>query len=236
MIRNALNEIHFALRRRFFSKIQLRSGNPPLRFTNDLEKEYRYYSTVLLKSFTPEKAKAIHQVIDIGCRNWSYVQSLADFFPTAHLTGIEVDGGRRYWNLYRRIDLARAYADQVKKQGRKVEVFGEDFRDLNLSLLPQKTLFCFFFPFVSENPCLSWGLPKRFADFASLLAHSQQLAQNSESQPLWMSLHQGEWEAEEAEKVYDQLRFPVKKSVVLASEAPDSWRLPYDSWIFSSKC
>ncbi len=214
--------------------MRLRWGSPALVPLHALENEYEYYKRVLSKGMSLQQSQAIHQVLDIGCRNWSYARCIADFFPNARLTGVEVDGGRRYWNFYRRMDLARSYAHQIKNERRDIEVFEEDFRNLNILLHPQNVLFCFFFPFVSDNPCLGWGLPTRFADFSSLLLHSQELAQISGSQPSWLSSHQGEWEAEEAERAYFQLGFQVRKTVLPMDPQLSTRVVPYDTWIFSS--
>jgi hypothetical protein len=176
--------------------------------------------------------------VDVGCRNWSYVPALAHFFQNAQLTGIEVDGWRRYWNLYRRIDMARAYAYQLRKEGRQIQVLEKDFREVNAVSIPGKkitqSVFCFFFPFLSENPCFKWGLPSRFVNFTDLLKHAQNLAESMNSKPRFISSHQGEWEAEEAQKIYSQLKIPIQKKSVSVEESRGLWPSRFDTWIFHS--
>jgi hypothetical protein len=244
------DELAFAFRSRILGKLKFRSSLPKLpkiQECPDLQKEQFYYSHIIKAAIPSEKAATIRHVIDIGCRNWTYASSLAASFPNAALTGIELDGFRRYWNLYRRIDYAYAHANALKDTGKKVEVLHADFHNLSfeLSTMAKPLLWCFLFPFVSQRPCKKWGLPSRFADFSSLLEHSIDLSTGNASlhpshsehsqtagKILWLSVHQGEWEAEIARSIYQRLGFSIREKIISPQEWVGIWPSSYESWIF----
>jgi hypothetical protein len=202
-----------------------------------LDREYRFYQLLLERIFGKKAIPAVQEVFDIGCRNWSYVQALADFFPDAKLRGIEIDGWRRYWNLYRRIDLAKAYCHALQLQGREATASSMDFLHYLVPLpldaqCDQSTVFTFFYPFVSENPCLKCGLPAQYADFSALIAHSKKLALSQLKSTLWVSSHQGEWEAEIARKIYLQQGFEIEEKQVLTHEFEGLWPSSFPVFLF----
>ncbi len=240
LLNTMLKELQFKLRQNYLGKIVLRKGLPKLGEPRALQKESAYYSKLIEAGTPPEVASKIEQVIDIGCRNWSYSRTLAEHFPNACLIGIEVDGLRRYWNLYRRIDLAEAYAQDLRNQNRKAEVIARDFRTCQLPQMPLNptlTLFCAFFPFVSEYPCLKWGLPSRFSDFSSIVSHSLQItkkSRNPQLSPHWLSVHQGEWEAELARKIYLENGLSMQESVLSPDSWSGLWPSTCENWVFST--
>jgi hypothetical protein len=243
LILNLRNEIQWNLRAKWLGQIPLRRGLPPLGAPIAIARERAFYNKVLGKALPQGAPFPPDLLVDIGCRNWSYAQALADFFPKTQLLGVEVDGWRRYWNLYRRIDLARAYAEDLCQQGHSAGVIGEDFRNVDLrshlgsqSSNLHRIAFCFFFPFVSENPCLQWGLPKRFMDFSQLLEHSQSqiksFSNDQRVESFWISAHQGEWEAEEARNAYQKVGFKVKESCLPVEEYRELWPSHFETHIF----
>ena len=96
----------------------------------------------------------------------------------------------------------------------------------------ERRAFLLFFPFVSENPCLKWGLPKSFADFPSLLRQALRLSPGA--QPLLLSTHQGEWEAEIARESYRGLGISVRKSRIEAEEAQGLWPSPHATYVMKA--
>src|SRR6185437_3915720 len=79
--------------------------------------------------------------------------------------------------------------------------------------LPDKgsVLISFFYPFVSEIPCTRWGLPLRFAEYSSVLEHLRSFArQRPAGTTLLLSVHQGEWEGEIAQKISTSLGLEPK--------------------------
>lgn len=225
-------EIGFSLRQSLLGRLKLRSGLPEVDSrTIAARKEQIFYRKVLERALgtfpIPMGGKTVW---DVGCRNWSYARALAEVFPDARLRGVEVDGGRRYWNLYRRQDMAQAYAQELRAEGREVECEFRDFRDISPAAFERGDLFCFFYPFVSKNPCVKWGLPSSFSNFKELLRHIQRSEAKGSFQLL--SCHQGEWEAEIALECYSNLNIPVKLSVLEPEDFKGLWPSPHPALIF----
>lgn len=224
-------------------KLRLRRGIPKAYLNSAVLGERRFYTEVLKRALGADsrEAELYQEVVDIGCRNWSYAQSLAAFFPKAKLTGIEVDGGRRYVNLYCRRDQARAYAHELCQKGREAWYWEGDYLDFDPHSVATPAVFTFFYPFVSDNPCLKWGLPVQFADFYKLLLHTKELVKKSQKnvkgdgEGLIVSLHQGEWEAIEARKHYTKENLSVKEFYIPSAEFKDFWPSPYDAYGFLAK-
>jgi len=238
MVQNFLNELKYSLRQKWLGNWVLRRTPPNLPLLSNRYQENQFYQLLLGSIIPQDQAEKFTQIIDVGCRNWSYLSSLASYFPNAKLTGIEVDGKRRYWNLYRRMDLAQAQAETLRLQGRKVEFHCQDFLSLSLQFHPEKTnseqqgLFCFLYPFVSKDPCLDWGLPARFSDYGALLSHSRKLSDSAGLPFFWMTVHQGDWEADEARKIYHEWGFKMKELQIKSEQWQDFWPSRYDAWIF----
>src|SRR4051812_12636873 len=107
-----MNRLQFYVRKNLLGKVALRRGLPTPRESGVETGEREFYKLILgraARGSSQEPAAAKH-VIDVGCRTWSSARALAEFFPSASLLGVELDGGRRYWNLHRRQDVAQAYA------------------------------------------------------------------------------------------------------------------------------
>jgi hypothetical protein len=221
---NQLRSIQFSLRQKAWGRLKLRRRLPEAR-SEASELELYLHFTQLARSCTPTSATS--DVIDVGCRNWSYVGALRQAFPNARLLGIELDGYRRYFNLFRRIDFARAFAKHADAQ-----VFHADFLSLSkgsLNLGPSP-LFVFFFPFVSDHPCLKWGLPTQYVDFLECLRHARALA--AEGPFAILSVHQGEWEGELAAKIYSSFMTemrakPLQQSTLSPEFLGAGWRAPF---------
>lgn len=232
MIQNVLNELQFTLRKKLFGPLVIRRGSPSASLLKTSPEELSFYEMILSRSIEQKNAQSIRQVIDVGCRNWSYVQALSDQFKAAHLLGVEVDGYRRYWNLYRRIDLAQGFADQAKRPGRRVQALSLDFREVSTPKTGGPLIFTFFFPFVSEYPCLRWGLPSRFMGFSDLLRHALKLRPARLNQKtLWLSAHQGEWEAEIAKNAYSEVGLTPKEFIFSVSETEKYWPSQHDTHV-----
>jgi hypothetical protein len=208
MIESQLRGVQFFLRERFWGRVSLRRSLPRVENastdTPNQTGEHRFYELLIRGSFNESECRSFDKIIDVGCRNGSYLPALRRLFPQAQVLGIELDGLRRYWNFYRRADYARAYA-----QACDASVLFGDFRKLSdpsLGLPSQgKVLITIFYPFVSERPCLKWGLPVEFSHFSELLAEIKKLsAKNPNLTFEILSAHQGEWEAEKARTLLPQ--------------------------------
>ena len=252
-VQGSLNALQFRVRERWLGKWTIRKGLPPGVDSEAVLRERQYYRLLLSRTFSEVEAQKVRVVVDVGCRNGAYLAALAEFFPHSKLIGVELDWARRYWNFFRRIDFAEAYARVLRDQGRDVQVFGKDFLDLSLDLslelpgTPEKTenleaeslVFSFFFPFVSENPCLKWGLPTRFVNFGDLLRHVQVLSapflSKKEGRSFFcLSAHQGEWEEEEALLAYQQAQMDVARFRVSPQEFSGLWPSPYETRLIRS--
>lgn len=227
------NTASFRIRKGKFGEIQFREGLPKAVEDNVNKKECSFYQLLLSKGL--ESSLQADVIIDVGCRNWSYVKGLWQAYPTAELLGVEVDGNRRYLNLYRRKDLALSYTkalkDFVSNQGRfvepKVECVFKDFRDVFFEpFLEKRVVVCFFFPFVSKRPCLKWGLPVSFAKFDELVAHCLKLPKLT-----ILSAHQGDWEYECAEKVYQKFGFKPKPIILPTKDFSELWPGRHDIYL-----
>ena len=100
--------------------------------------------------------------LDVGSRHWGYLSALASFRPGPWL-GVEVDGNQRYLNGQTRAHVARAHAAQVDSASYRVGCV----TDVRGSF----GLITWFLPFVTEEPLICSGLPRRFYQPAFLLNH-----------------------------------------------------------------
>ena len=91
------------------------------------------------------------RVLDVGCKNFYYAAALAAAFKPAQLTGLELEGHRRYRDGHRRSDYAAFYTGQL---GSARYCVGDvcDWRE-------QADLVSCWYPFVFAEVALAWGLP-----------------------------------------------------------------------------
>ena len=239
MIESQLREVQFFLRERFWGRISFRRTLPRVENastdTPNQTPEHRFYELLIRKSFDESERGAFKKVIDIGCRNGSYLPALRRLFPEAQLLGVELDGLRRYWNFYRRADYARAYAHACG-----ADVLFGDFRKLSahsLSLPAQgKVLITLFYPFVSERPCLKWGLPVEFSDFSEILVEIKNLsAKHPDLEFEVLSAHQGEWEAEKARALLPLSLHGATEAVLAPEEFAGLWPSPHPVHLFHTQ-
>lgn len=234
-LRSRINALSFALRRRAFGRLRLRTGTPRV---EENEAERRFYTLLLSEALGESQAEPaeVATVVDVGCRSWSYAPALAAFFPRAALVGVEVDGGRRFLDLHRRMDVAEAQAARLRHAGRDVTCVFEDFRALAPGALKgergSRLAVTFFFPFVSADPCLQWGLPEEFADYRELLGHAAELALARGARLVVVGAHQGEWEAQIARENYLAAGFEVREVIVPAARYAGLWPSPWDTHLF----
>lgn len=91
------------------------------------------------------------QLLDVGCKNFYYLRALAAAFEPTRLRGIELEGHRRYRDGYSRSDYAAHYVANVP--GASFEV-----ADVRAWREPVDVVTCWY-PFVSPQTVLAWGLP-----------------------------------------------------------------------------
>ena len=91
------------------------------------------------------------EAADVGSGSFWYVAALQAFFAPRRLEGYEVEGFRRYLNGRTRLDSAQGYAQPWPQTRYHVT----DYRQVRQTA----ALVTCWFPFVSAEPLLSWGLP-----------------------------------------------------------------------------
>jgi hypothetical protein len=232
---NLWQEIQFGLRDKYLGRARIRWDAPNV--TVSAAPEHAFYELALRRAFSADELRSADLIVDVGSSNGSYLQALAHACPRARIVGVEVDGGRRYWNGFRRVDMGNAYAKGLRDQGRDVEYLWGDFRDLSANTLNIPTqgtvLSTFFYPFVSTDPCISWGLPARYANFNSLLHAWLRLARVApETQFYVMSIHQGEWERDLARSTYKSEDLDYSEDRINRAEFAGFWPSEHDAFVF----
>lgn len=108
------------------------------------------------------------RALDIGSKNWFYVQGEYFFFKkhskNLKLTGIELDANRLYTNLYTRKELAKFYTQGLEE----CEYIHSDFLKHN----SKYNCIIWFLPFVVDYPLLKWGLPSKYFQPKDMLKHA----------------------------------------------------------------
>lgn len=179
------------------------------------------YTLWLLKSVFPAQLlsqlksteKPIH-IVEPGCQDFNRLPALHSFFPSAQITGIELDAYPILHDLHSRADKARYYISLT--QGSHTFEAADFFQwqqvyDLALC----------FYPFVSPSPALAWGLPARYGNAANWL-HA--LTRSVRSQGYIFLVHQGCWE----EGAFDEVRLNLSQSAPFSPQAePTSLVLEY---------
>ncbi|MEM0951178.1 MAG: hypothetical protein AAGI66_03430 [Cyanobacteria bacterium P01_H01_bin.74] len=135
------------------------------------------------------------QALDVGAKNWSYVDALAAFIEYQmksqenrpwQLTGVELDPHRRYVSLKTRGQAARHFSAALPNTAYQVG-----------NVLDWQTpvdLITHFLPFVTVEPLLYWGLPAYFFQPQAILSHCINLLK---SKGILVIVNQGEEEYQE---------------------------------------
>jgi hypothetical protein len=168
---------------------------------------YRYLETLTLLEHLPVLAGE-HPIgqpeapgtpvrwLDVGAKNWSYVQALDSFLngytDDYRLEGIELDGYRMYWNLHSRADVAMAYCAALPRATYRVG----DVMDVSETY---DVVSCFL-PFVFLEPAMAWGLPRTVFQPQTFLVH---LIQRVRPGGLLILTNQGPEEAEEQGRLFE---------------------------------
>lgn len=128
--------------------------------------------------------------LDVGAKNWSYVNALDAFirkhFPQPYrLDGVELDPHRRYLSGKTRGQSAKSYIGGLVN----AQYHAMDIRDWRL----KAQVITHFLPFLAPETHLAWGLPLQFYKPQAILTH---LIKTLHPGGVLMVVNQGEWEAE----------------------------------------
>lgn len=166
-----------------------------------------FFEQMFLNISWPKKI----QILEPACQNFSRLPAIKYYFNKLHIhskiTGIEVDpyvplkGFVSYW------DQAQYYMRLIPEGSQYV---GADFFKFNL----KSDLIICFYPFVSPEPALAWGLPARFANAESWITS---FIRNLKNEGYAFVVHQGDWEQVDFDKAVS--KYPaliLKKRMVLS--------------------
>jgi len=150
----------------------LKNGLSPLRWLETLT-YLHHIDWMLAQSTINTPQYTIKNWLDIGCKNWGYVEAIHQVMqklsPDQHfeMTGIELDAFRLYGNFHTRWDYAQTFIQPIP-QAHYIA------RDV-LQHQGAYDVISWFLPFVFEDPCLAWGLPLTHFKPKALLNHVVQL-------------------------------------------------------------
>lgn len=146
------------------------------------------------------------EILDIGSKNWFYVEGKYNFFKynnqekNIFMTGIEIDAHRLYTDFYSRQDYALYY---IKNLENCKYIAGDVMRHKG-----QYDFITWFFPFVTSEPLLNWGLPLKFYKPEKMLDHVFSLLKPDGT---LIILNQGKEEYIKQEELLKKLNIPYLK-------------------------
>ncbi len=135
-------------------------------------------------------------ILEPGCQNFSRLPALREFFRlrgvVATIVGIELDAFVPLRGFHSLWDHAQYYISLHKDESR---FEAQDFFKWDE---PSEVIVCFY-PFVSTEPALAWGLP---AQVAGAQKWVEAFSKNLKPGGYVLVVHQGDWE----EKDFDEAR------------------------------
>ncbi len=125
----------------------------------------------LLDKYLLVNPKERISVLDIGSKNWYYVQSEYSYFSKycndIQLDGVEIDAYRLYANFYNRLEVAKYYMKGLSG----VNYIPADVMSIN----KQYDYIIWILPFVLIEPHRYWGLPDKYFKPQNLFEHAYSL-------------------------------------------------------------
>lgn len=143
-------------------------------------------------------------LVEPGCQDFARLPAWRSFFRKQNVRlqvrGVEVDPFPVLSNLHSRWDKAHYYIS-MENDGSIYEA-GDFFNFKDQA----DAIFCFY-PFVSTNPALAWGLP---AEFASPQKWIESFVRVLKPGGLVLVGHQGEWEEKSFDKAREEIQPPLE--------------------------
>ena len=162
------------------------------------------------------------EILEPGCQDFSRLPALRAFFRKQgvrpRITGLELDPFPLLHDFHSRMDKAKYYMSCEKSADRYI---GADFFRWEEVV----DLVCCFYPFVSTDPALAWGLPARFGDPKPLV---QSFLRNLRADALLLVVHQGEWEEEDFDRAREGLGLRLLQRETIAG---GFYALPYPACV-----
>jgi hypothetical protein len=159
------------------------------------------------------------EILEPGCQDFSRLPALRSFFRKRgvrpRFTGLELDAYPLLHDFHSRFDKAKYYLNCEKSADRYEAA---DFFRWQESA----DMICCFYPFVSTNPALQWGLPARFGKPEPWI---EAFLRNLRPECLLLVVHQGEWEEEDFDAARERLG--GLRLLQRESFATDFYPLPY---------
>jgi hypothetical protein len=150
-------------------------------------------------------------LVEPGCQEFARLPAWRAFFSQqtsiGRITGIEIDPFPILQDLHSRWDRAQYY---ISLANDKTTYEAADFFKWNGKA---NVIFCFY-PFVSVNPALAWGLPAKFASAEKWIESFERVL---EPEGTLLVVHQGPWEEADFDEARKSLNSPLilKKRAVL---------------------
>lgn len=169
------------------------------------------YTIDLLDRYLDIDFRETLNILDIGCKNWSYAKGEYFFFKKycekLNLEGIELDANRLYLNFYSRKEVAKFHIKDLKD----TKYIEKDF----LKHDGKYDYIIWILPFIVEEPLLKWGLPKKYFQPEKMLMH----AYNSLNKDgIIFIINQGETEYKVQKELCEKLNIPCVQVGAIKSE------------------
>jgi hypothetical protein len=136
------------------------------------------------------------QVVEAGCQDFSRLPAIRAFFAKHGrepvVMGIELDPFPVLSDFHSRADKAEYYLSLPGASRDDDYLAGDFFRFDNPA-----SLILSFYPFVSPDPALAWGIPAEFGDGRKW---AEAYVRNLQPGGLVLVVHQGTWEEEEFDR------------------------------------
>ncbi|RZA08505.1 MAG: hypothetical protein EOP11_04640 [Proteobacteria bacterium] len=146
------------------------------------------------------------EVLEPGCQDFARLPALRAYLnrrgANPRITGLEVDAFPLLAGFHSRADKARYYLS-LSPNSPEDRYLPQDFFRWQGSA----DLALCFYPFVSANPALAWGLPK---EFGAAKAWVQAFERSLNPGGKLLVVHQGEWE----EEAFDEARIGARLTLL----------------------